>query len=276
MKRKKQFARLTNILRAQFVLDRVWWERNRSHNTNRKFSSPISNDSQMIYFRLLFYRFGHLLLVRKKTMDNFSCLNCAAVSLSCTSRTLAMAFFYLFTVVCCDYFCGCCCYVKVFNSPELWMCVWSLRRHGVCSRCVWACLTRWMSNRRRLPRNVNRINSPFSVPLRSTRCELLTYDLHNEQNDKFKLKLTMNRFFFAQCDRRFFFVDFWFELDFFHEYWIFSSRISNNRIFFRLESFDMEWFQQRISRKGNTGEEKLSLFYSVLVALDMNSQLTEF
>lgn len=58
---------------------------------------------------------------------------------------LWLFFFYLFTVVCCDYFCGCyCCYVRVFNSPELWMCVWSLWRHGVCSRCVWACLTRWM------------------------------------------------------------------------------------------------------------------------------------
>lgn len=45
--------------------------------------------------------------------------------------------FFLFTVVCCDYFCGCCCcYVKVFNSPEL---LYVFEVYGVMAFVLFVC-----------------------------------------------------------------------------------------------------------------------------------------
>lgn len=84
-------------------------------------------------------------------------MNCVAVTLSRTTRTLAMAFFLvqsglllLLLLLC-----------KSIQFARAIMCVcvcvWSLWRHGVCSRFVVSercvrvsCLTRWMSNKRRL------------------------------------------------------------------------------------------------------------------------------
>lgn len=72
-----------------------------------------------------------------KSFINFfsssSRLNCVAVTLSCTSRTLAMAFF-LFEVVCYCYY-GCC-YVRVFNSPQL-LCVFEV--YGVMAFVLDSC-----------------------------------------------------------------------------------------------------------------------------------------